>query len=123
MTDRRKVRVSKFLALVLRHDPARIGIELDPSGWAGIDELLAARHALPAVLADGLRPMARQYVHLSGDEATALEVGRRHGHPVVLAVDSQRMYRDGHDFFVTANGVWLTERVPPSYLRLDGEVT
>ena len=36
------VRVSKFLSLVLRHDPGRIGIRLDEAGWTGVSELLAA---------------------------------------------------------------------------------
>jgi putative RNA 2'-phosphotransferase len=36
------VRVSKFLSLVLRHDPRRIGIRLDDAGWTGVSELLAA---------------------------------------------------------------------------------
>jgi putative RNA 2'-phosphotransferase len=36
----RSVRTSKFLSLVLRHDPAAAGIELDQSGWASIDALL-----------------------------------------------------------------------------------
>jgi len=174
------VRVSKFLALVLRHDPGRIGIELDASGWAGIDELLTAsdanglpmtreeledvvarnpkqrfvidaatnriranqghsievdlglmpvappavlyhgtaRQTLPRVLADGLQPMGRRHVHLSADEATALNVGRRHGSPVVLVVESQEMHRDGHHFFLSANGLWLTDGVPPTYLHL-----
>jgi putative RNA 2'-phosphotransferase len=35
------VRQSKFLSLVLRHDPARIGLRLDEAGWADVDELLA----------------------------------------------------------------------------------
>jgi putative RNA 2'-phosphotransferase len=33
---------SKFLSLVLRHDPARIGISLDSAGWTDVDALLAA---------------------------------------------------------------------------------
>jgi putative RNA 2'-phosphotransferase len=36
------VRVSKFLSLVLRHDPAKIGLTLDAAGWAEVDELIAA---------------------------------------------------------------------------------
>jgi putative RNA 2'-phosphotransferase len=36
----RSVRISKFLSLVLRHDPPAAGIELDQSGWASIDALL-----------------------------------------------------------------------------------
>ena len=179
----RSVRVSKFLSLVLRHDPGRIGLELDAEGWAPIDSLLAAsaehgmpisleeleevvaqnpkqrfaiddstgriranqghsididlglvpaqppdelyhgtaRRTLPAILAEGLRPMTRQYVHLSIDESTAFEVGRRHGAPVVLAVDSQRMASEGHVFLVSQNGVWLTKAVPPTAIRLLGQ--
>ena len=36
------VRISKFLSLVLRHDPSRIGITLDEAGWTDVDALLAA---------------------------------------------------------------------------------
>lgn len=41
----RLVRVSKFLSLVLRHRPERIGIELDQAGWAHVSQLLAACQA------------------------------------------------------------------------------
>ncbi|MEQ4209788.1 RNA 2'-phosphotransferase [Actinopolymorpha sp. B17G11] len=41
MTEDR-VAASKFLAYVLRHNPAAIDISLDPSGWISIDTLLAA---------------------------------------------------------------------------------
>lgn len=37
-----EVRTSKFLSLVLRHHPERIGLRLDPGGWADVGELLAA---------------------------------------------------------------------------------
>ena len=30
------VRISRFLSLVLRHDPGRIGLELDREGWASV---------------------------------------------------------------------------------------
>ncbi len=35
------VRYSKFLSLVLRHQPGKIGLTLDTQGWADIDELIA----------------------------------------------------------------------------------
>ncbi|MFJ8645223.1 RNA 2'-phosphotransferase [Streptomyces sp. NPDC093546] len=76
--------------------------------------------ALPAIRAEGLRPMARHHVHLSPDRETATRVGARRGRPVVLAVDAGAMARDGHVFHVTANGVWLTDAVPPAYLRFPG---
>ncbi|MFF8832115.1 RNA 2'-phosphotransferase [Streptomyces sp. NPDC015131] len=76
--------------------------------------------ALPAIRAEGLRPMARHHVHLSPDRETATRVGARRGRPVVLSVDAAAMHRDGHTFRVSANGVWLTDAVPPAYLRLPG---
>jgi putative RNA 2'-phosphotransferase len=41
----RAVRVSKFLALHLRHAPERIGLELAPGGWVDVDALLRAAAA------------------------------------------------------------------------------
>ncbi|MCL7368555.1 RNA 2'-phosphotransferase [Streptomyces ardesiacus] len=72
---------------------------------------------LEGIRAEGLRPMNRHDVHLSSDRATATRVGARRGRPVVLAVDAAAMHRDGHLFRVSANGVWLTQSVPPRYLR------
>ncbi len=34
------VRLSKFISLVLRHNPDKIGLTLDENGWASVDELL-----------------------------------------------------------------------------------
>ncbi|MGW2859898.1 RNA 2'-phosphotransferase [Streptomyces sp. NPDC001205] len=178
--DRRTVKVSKYLAKHLRHQPERIGLTLDPQGWVEIDVLLrdAAAHHFPitraaldhvvatndkrrfavegdrirasqghtvtvdldlpvaeppaylyhgtvarnldAIRAEGLRPMARHHVHLSPDRETATRVGARRGRPVVLSVDAGAMHRAGHVFHVSANGVWLTDSVPPRYLRLPG---
>jgi putative RNA 2'-phosphotransferase len=41
----RLVKVSKYLARHLRHDPVRLGIEMDEAGWVEVDELLAACNA------------------------------------------------------------------------------
>lgn len=71
---------------------------------------------VPAILAEGLRKMQRHHVHLSADVDTARKVGARHGRPVVFAVDAAGMARDGHVFYRSANGVWLTESVPAQYL-------
>ncbi|MFF5766899.1 RNA 2'-phosphotransferase [Streptomyces tanashiensis] len=72
---------------------------------------------LPAIRSEGLRPMARHHVHLSPDRETATRVGARRGRPVVLSVDAGAMRRAGHVFHVSANGVWLTDAVPPEFLR------
>jgi len=78
---------------------------------------------LASILAEGLRPMDRQQVHLSASVDTAAEVGRRHASaPVVLAVDAAAMARDGHDVAKRGAATFTTDRVPPQYLsKLSGQ--
>ena len=64
----------------------------------------------------GLIPKSRLYVHLSGDEATAITVGSRHGKPVVYRVAAGEMEKAGFEFYRSVNGVWLTKVVPVRYL-------
>jgi putative RNA 2'-phosphotransferase len=75
-----------------------------------------ATRFLDAIRAQGLLPGARQHVHLSADEVTAVQVGRRHGKAHVLVVDAGRMHELGHAFHCAENGVWLTAAVPPEFL-------
>jgi putative RNA 2'-phosphotransferase len=171
------VRLSKRLALVLRHDPGSAGLRLDPNGWVDVSAVLAALRmsrvdldavvatndkrryalrvgpdgreqirasqghsvpvdleltplvppavlfhgtseaALPSIRAQGLLPGKRHHVHLSPDEETAWRVGcRRRGPVALLTVDAAAMHADGHAFYRSTNGVWLTERVPPVFL-------
>jgi putative RNA 2'-phosphotransferase len=180
MTDRERVRASKFLSRHLRHEPHALGLTLGPGGWVAVDAVLAgcqasgfpltrddlaeivassdkqrfafdetgnliranqghsvdvdlrlspttppavlfhgtAERFVPAILREGLRKMRRHHVHLSADAATATRVGARRGRAAVLAVDAAGMAAAGHLFFVSANGVWLTDRVPPEFLCL-----
>lgn len=76
-----------------------------------------ASRFVASIEASGLQPAGRHHVHLSSDRATATEVGRRHGSPVVFEVDAGRMRADGHSFYLAENGVWLTEAVPARYLH------
>lgn len=176
-------RLSKFLSLVLRHEPAKAGITLDSAGWVDVDTLLhgcaaagvalsrgdldrivaesekqrfafsddrrriranqghsvevelayepvtppdvlfhgTADRFLESIRAQGLVRGKRHHVHLSAERSTAIEVGRRHGRPVVLQIDARRMHAEGIAFFRSANGVWLTEHVPARFLTVDAE--
>ncbi len=180
MNPNQAKRTSKFLSLVLRHQPQTIGIKLDSSGWVSVDELLAAinrhpnnikldRKSLEQVVSDndkqrfefsedcssirarqghsvnvdlgyppatppetllhgtprkfvapiletGLKKMNRHHVHLHTDLKTATAVGARRGDSVLLTVRSGEMHRAGFIFFVTENGVWLTDHVPPEFI-------
>jgi putative RNA 2'-phosphotransferase len=77
-----------------------------------------ATRFLETILQEGLKPQRRKQVHLSPDAATAEAVGRRHGKPVVLTVDSHAMHQAGFTFFQADNGVWLTDHVPARYLGI-----
>jgi putative RNA 2'-phosphotransferase len=66
----------------------------------------------------GLLKMARHHVHLSTDLETARHVGARHGKPLVFKIDTAAMSKENFEFFVSANGVWLVERVPARFLRI-----
>lgn len=66
----------------------------------------------------GLIPKSRLYVHLSTDIQTAIQVGKRHGQPVVYQIDTQQMVHDGFIFYISANHIWLTKAVPVQYLKI-----
>jgi putative RNA 2'-phosphotransferase len=67
---------------------------------------------------EGLTPKSRLYVHLSKDRETAINVGKRHGEPVIYMVDARQMINDGYKFYLSENGVWLTKEVPAKYLEV-----
>ena len=75
-----------------------------------------AQHVLDTILAQGIRPMARQYVHLTEDRALALRVGARRGTPRLIEVDARRAHAEGVVFYRANRSFWLADKVPPRYL-------
>lgn len=81
-----------------------------------------ATRFLESIFQHGLQARSRQHIHLSQDMETAIKVGQRHGKPVVLEIEAQRMNEDGYQFYCSENGIWLTDKVPPQYfLAIDQE--
>jgi putative RNA 2'-phosphotransferase len=179
MTDKETVRTSKFLSLILRHEPERVGLKLGDAGWVGVDELLKAvkshgvsltlddlKHIvatsdkkrfafsedgrrirasqghsvevdlqyppqtppellyhgtatrfLDAIRQHGLQKMQRHDVHLSAETRVTLQVGGRHGKPMLLTIRAGDMHRAGFVFRCSANGVWLVDHVPPQFIE------
>lgn len=70
---------------------------------------------LNKILLTGIKKMTRDFVHLSADISTAVNVGSRHGNPVVLSINAKQMYNDGIKFYQADNGVWLTDNIAPRY--------
>lgn len=68
------------------------------------------------IMKHGLNKMTRTYVHLSEDYDTAVNVGSRRGAPVILKIDTAKMNEAGHKFYISKNGVWLTDVVPVQFV-------
>ncbi|MHA4809206.1 RNA 2'-phosphotransferase [Flavitalea flava] len=168
---------SKFLSLLLRHQPELIDLTLNEEGWVNVEELLqkmkghypmtrelldiivetndkkrfgyneemtmiranqghsiavdlqlekkeppetlyhgTEEKKMEAIQSVGLQKMSRQHVHLSQDKETALKVGSRRGNPVILAIHSGKMHCKDFCFYLSENGVWLTNHVPLEYI-------
>jgi putative RNA 2'-phosphotransferase len=179
------VKLSKFLALILRHQPERFGLPLDEAGWASLSEVMEILQGLPnfrwatrtdvmrlveegagdtkrrfevdeegkkiraryghtlsqdihyelcvpparlyhgtasekvaTIRREGLRAMARQYVHLSVDRENAARVGARHtAHPVILTVRAEKAQAAGIAFYQADDVVYLARHIPPEFLE------
>jgi putative RNA 2'-phosphotransferase len=178
MNSQNATKISRFLSLVLRHQPEKIGITLTSDGWTNVDELIAAMNRngqavdfetlelvvetndkkrfsfsddgemiranqghsvevnlgyqptpppeilyhgtvakfLPSIRESGIQKGQRHHIHLSASLEVANAVGKRRGQPVILTVRSSDMHSAGHIFNISANGVWLTDLVPPQFI-------
>lgn len=74
-----------------------------------------ATRFMKAIRKEGLVKKNRHHVHLSADRATAQQVGQRHGVPIILVIQALRMHEAGHTFYISENGVWLTDEIAPKY--------
>lgn len=182
MNQQQERKFSQFLSLILRHNPGKIGLQLDRHGWASVPDLIdkvnkarklpitqsdleqvvandnkqryslnedkshiranqghsinidlgldpqtppavlyhgTASRFVDSILEKGLLAGSRQHVHLSLDIKTAIIVGKRHGKPVILKIDTAKMSADDHLFYLSDNNVWLTDHVPVKYLSVD----
>ena len=70
------------------------------------------------ILEKGLLRMKRHHVHLTATLSTAEDVGKRRGVPIIFVINAHEMDNDGYVFYLSENNVWLTEKVPPKYLKL-----
>jgi putative RNA 2'-phosphotransferase len=75
-----------------------------------------ATRFLDSIIEKGILKMSRNYVQLSENIDTATEVGKRHGKPVILTVNTKAMREDGIKFYLSNNNVWLTEFVDSKYI-------
>lgn len=176
-----KVKLSKRLSYILRHNPKGFGIELDDEGWVSTDEILKVLtkksffknvtyedileivntsdksrfeiendriralygHSIKKkiekspekppeflyhgttteyskiIMEKGLKPMGRQYVHMSVDTNMAERVGsRRQKNPVIIKINALNAWKEGGIFLKGNDLVWLSDFVSPKYLEI-----
>lgn len=71
-----------------------------------------------AVLVEGLKPMGRQYVHLSVDRETAYQMGRRKARePAILKIAAAEACAAGVVFYEGNEQVWLADAVPARFIE------
>ncbi|EPY2279065.1 RNA 2'-phosphotransferase [Clostridium sporogenes] len=77
------------------------------------------RRFLKSIENKGLLPKGRQYVHLSNDMETALQVGKRHDNkPVILEIDAKKAWEEGIMFYLGNDKVWLADNIPSKYIKV-----
>lgn len=70
------------------------------------------------ILREGLKPMSRQYVHLSADTEMAQQVGsRKDNAPLILCVHALQAHQAGFAFYKGNERVWLADSVPANYIK------
>lgn len=96
-----------------------ISVNVEMKEMTPPDELYhgTADRFLDSIREKGILKMNRQYVHLSADAETAKAVGKRHGKPVVLVIDTKKMVEDGYTFRLSDNGVWQSEDIKWKYVK------
>ncbi|MFA1719042.1 RNA 2'-phosphotransferase [Clostridioides difficile] len=67
---------------------------------------------------EGIIKQSRLYIHLSRDIDIAVKVGKRHGTPVILKINTGKMYENGYKFYLSENNVWLCEYIPFKYVEI-----
>lgn len=77
-----------------------------------------ATRFIDSILTEGIKPQSRQQVHLSADEATAHQMGKRYGKPATLRIEARDMHLNGIKFSLANNGIWLTNYVPPQFISI-----
>lgn len=97
--------------------------EVDPGFMLSVPPMVlyhaTTSNVFTLVMAEGLSSRARHYVQLSENANVAIEAATRHdgGEPVLLKIEAFTMYHDGFKFYLSTNGVWNVENVPPQYIE------
>ena len=118
ISDKKRLDIKDNLVRALYGHSVETTIKKDESTPPEVLYHGTSHKAIDSIISDGLKPMSRQYVHLSTDIDTAKLVGlRRDENPIILVIDAKKAYEDGIKFYVGNDKVWLSESLPPKYIH------
>lgn len=109
--DKKKIRARQGHSIV-------VDVELKETTPPDVLYHGTATRFLSSIYENGIIKGNRQHVHLSETVDIATTVGKRHGKPCVLVVNCKKMVEDGCKFYLSNNGVWLTDFVDKKYISL-----
>ena len=117
-SDKQRFAVSEDSQRIRANQGHSVKVDLDLNSVPAPEMLYhgTVERFLESIRVHGLLKGERHHVHLSADEQTASAVGARRGKPVLLRIASRELGQHGHLFYLTKNGVWLTDHVPPQYI-------
>ncbi len=104
----KRIHLSKFLSLIPRHHPERIGLDLDPAGWAQIKEVItkANRHGASldrATLFSLVTESSKQRFEISPDGES---ISARYGHSIPVSLDLEPVKPSATLYHGTAQRFW-----------------
>ncbi|NLD47059.1 MAG: RNA 2'-phosphotransferase [Clostridiaceae bacterium] len=115
---RHEISDSKIRALYGHSIPQKV--LKDPNAPPEILYHGTARRFIQAIKENGLLPRNRQYVHLSVDTKTALQVGkRRDDEPALLRVQALKAWTESVKFYIGNDKVWLADTIPSKYISFE----
>ncbi len=116
--DKQRYEFSDDKSKIRAHQGHSVSVDFELKEATPPDKLYhgTAVRFLDSIRKNGIMKGTRLYVHLSPTKEIAEKVGARHGKPVVLVVDARKMKADGCRFYLSNNGVWLTDYVGVKYI-------
>ena len=116
--DKKRYEYNEDKSLIRARQGHSVNVDVDLKEMVPPDILYhgTATRFYSDILKEGIKKMNRQYVHLSDNYTTAVSVGSRHGSAIVITIDAKKMRKDGCKFYLSNNGVWMTDYVKPDYI-------
>lgn len=70
------------------------------------------------ILKEGLKPMKRQWVHLSTTIENAKETAKRKtSTPIILEIDAEKSRKNGIKFYKATDKIYLARYIPPNHIK------